>query len=1032
MKILKNVTYTTGWLVWLMLFCLHTGMLQAQTRTVSGTVTDGQGQPLHGVTVTLKGTSTSTQTDAKGNFSIQSANESVVLVFSLIGFEKQEVIPKAATQLQVTLVETNSRLDEVIVVGYGTQKKRNVTGSIVSVSSEDIAERQALNVFDALQGMASGVQIAQESGRPGAESSVRIRGTATMEGGANPLYIVDGAQGVDISSINPDDIESVEILKDGASAAIYGSRSANGVIIITTKRSKAGQPQIKVNYLNSYNNLSHKVPQANAEERRLYERKRGGSGNTSIDSLNPAFNADNDMQDLITQTAQRHQVDLSMSGSSEKLNYYSSLGLLDEDGIILNSWYKRLTGRLNMDYTPNKRFTYGNRLQFSYRNDNRIHEGNTLAQALRRPPTFAVYFPDGTLAPTISGARNPLAWALLNEDEFDIYDANIYNYFKFNIIDGLKFTADGTFRFNYDHNREFTPKLLNTNTGATVTAVSNGSERDDITSYWMVQGFFNYDKNFGGSHDVTGVLGVSAERESFRRVNIAGNNWVSEEIPSMNAAQELILNQIYTNGIRSTQASAFGRLGYSFRDRYIVESNFRLDGSSRFGKDSRWGFFPSIAGAWRFSDETFMQATRKFLDDAKVRISYGVTGNDRIGQYDAIQRYVFGSNFYNGVSGVVPNTLFGNSTLSWETTKQLNTGLDLSFFKGRLTIEADYYDKITDDLLYNAPLASETGFDNVRVNLGSIQNRGVEFTVGGSPLRKQHFNWHTSINFSRNRGTVRELADGTQMIVSGIWLVEEGQPLGNFYGWQQLGVYAYDESNAWSEDWQQLTPNFSDAGEFSHYTLNGQLYNGNINQLETTGSVSKGGDAIWLDANGDGIIDETDRIILGNAQPNWMAGWNNSFTYKNFGLSFNFYFSYGGSLYNQSRWLNGRFTTSGATPDPYIIHNAWWHPGDVTDVPLPRNNGMDNMRELNSFFVEDASFIRLRNAKFTYKLPARWVSPIGISLANVYVYGNNLFTWTNYSMYDPEISFGNPLQMGRDTGRYPRKREIGVGLNINF
>lgn len=1024
---------TTKCSVWLVIyFTLCSSVSWAQTTIVKGRVTNNAQQPLKGVTVTLKGSTISTQTDTQGLFNIAPITQPGVLTFSIVGFSSKETPVKPGADLQITLMEVTSHLDEVIVVGYGTQKKRNVTGSIVSVSSEDIAERQALNVFDALQGMAPGVQIAQESGRPGAGSSVRIRGTATMEGGADPLYIVDGAQGVDITSINPDDIESVEILKDGASAAIYGSRSANGVIIITTKKAKSGQPQIKVNYLTSYSNLAHKVPQANADERRLYERKRGSSGSLSVDSLNPSFNADNDMQDLITQTAPRHQLDLSLSGSGEKLNYYGSLGLLNEDGIILNSWYKRLTSRFNMDYSPSKRFTYGNRLQFSYRNDNRIHEGNTLAQALRRNPTLAVYFPDGTLAPTIAGAMNPLAWATLRRNEFEVYDANIYNYFKINIIDGLKFTADATFRFNYDHNEAFTPKLLNTNTGATVEAVSNGSERDDISNYWMVQGFFNYDKNFGGKHDLSGVLGVSAEQDAFRRVNLAGNNWVSEEIPTMNAAQELILNNIYTNGLRSTQASAFGRLGYSYLDRYIVESNFRVDGSSRFGKNNRWGFFPSISAAWRFSDEAFMQATRNVVDDAKLRISYGVTGNDRIGQYDAIQRYVFGSNFYNGISGVVPNTLFGNNLLGWETTKQFNAGVDLSFFNGRLTVVADYYDKITSDLLYNAPLAYETGFDDVRVNLGSIQNKGIEFNIGGFPFRKNNFQWHTSVNFARNRGTVRELADGTEMLVNGIWLIEEGQPLGNFYGWQQLGVYAYDESNAWSGDGRQLTPHFNVNGEFSHYTLHGETYAGAITQLETTGSISKGGDAIWLDANGDGVIDETDRVILGNAQPRWVAGWINSLTYKDVTLSFNFYFSYGGQIYNQSRWINGRFTTSGATPDPYIIHNAWWQPGDVTDVPIPLNNGMENMRELNSFFIEDASFIRLRNARVAYKLPTTWGAPLGISAINVYAYGTNLFTWSNYSMYDPEISFGSPLQMGRDTGRYPRKREFGMGLNVNF
>lgn len=1000
-------------------------------REIRGRVTDSLDQtPLPGVTVLIKGTARGVNTDAEGRYSIQ-AKEGDVLVFRFLGYLTRETAVGSGSTIDIALQQGSSDLDEVVVIGYGTQRKRNVTGSIVSVSSEDIAERQALNVFDALQGMAPGVQIAQESGRPGAESSVRIRGTATMEGGADPLYIVDGAQGVDISTINPDDIESIEILKDGASAAIYGSRSANGVIIITTKRGKDGRPQIRGSYLNSYSTLSHKIPQANAADRRLYEQKRG-STSVQADSLNPSFNADNDYQDLITQTAQRHQLDLSVGGASDRLNYYGSLGYLDEGGIIKNSWYKRVTGRLNMDYSPGDRFTYGNRIQFSYRTENRIHEGNTLNQAIPRPPTYAVYFPDGSLAPTIAGRRNPLAWALLDKNEYDIYDANIYNYFRFNILDGFTFTADATYRFTYNHNEEFTPRLLNSNTGATSEAVSNGRERDDLTNYWMVQGYFNYDQTLGGLHELAGVLGVSAERRSFRRNNIAGNDWVSEEISTINAAQELLLNDIYTNGIRSTQASVFGRLGYSYQGKYIIQSNFRADGSSRFGVDNRWGFFPSVSAAWRFSDEGFMEGIRHFLDDGKIRISYGITGNDRIGEYDAIQRYVFGSNFYNGVSGVVPHTSFANSTLGWETTKQFNVGLNLTLFNSRLNIEADYYDKITDDLLYNAPLAYETGFNNVRVNLGSIQNKGVEFIVSGYPVQKTGFQWHTSVNFARNRGTVRELYEGTELLVDGIWLVEEGKPLGNFYGWNRLGVYAYDESNAWTDDGLQLTPVFTGDGEFDHYTLNGERYNGNVNQLETTGSVSKGGDAIWQDMNGDRVIDDTDRIILGSAQPKWTGGWINTFSYKDVSLSFNFYVSYGGAIYNRSRWVMSTFRTSGATPDPYIIHNAWSQPGDVTDVPVPANNGMENVRELNSFYVEDASFIRLRNARLSWQLPDRLISPLRLSAASIYVYGNNLLTWTDYSWWDPEISFGNPLEMGRDTGRYPRKREFGLGVNVNF
>lgn len=1021
-------------------FFISGQVLAQDQKKITGTVSDKAGKtPLPGVSVQVKGTEQGVTTDEEGKYSIQ-APSGAVLEFSFVGYGTREVRVGADTKIDVLLAQSVDKLDEVVVVGYGERQRRNLTGAVVSVGSEQIAERQALNIFDALQGQTPGVEIAQRSGRPGAGSSVRIRGTATMEGGADPLYIVDGAQGVDINTINPNDIESIEILKDGASAAIYGSRSANGVVIVTTKRGREGPPQIKGSYLNSYSTLSHKIPQANAADRRLYEQKSGAmlDGASLQDTINPSFNADNDYQDLLTQTARRHQLDLSLGGAGDKLNYYGSLAYLDEGGIILNSWHKRITGRLNMDYYPGERFTYGSRIQFSYRDQNLIHEGNTLTDALRRPPTYAVHYPDGSLAPTINGRTNPLAWALLRKDEDDIYDANIYNYFKFKILDGLTFTADAAYQFTYQHAEVFEPELLHTNTASPAEPISYGGEQDWLTNYWIVQGYFNYDKTLGKVHKLTGVLGVSADRFSFRRSNIAGNDWVSEQIPTINAAQQLILNDIWTNGIRRTQASAFGRLGYSYMEKYIIESNFRLDGSSRFGKDNRWGFFPSVSGAWRFSDESFLDWSDGYLDDGKIRVSYGVTGNDRMGtsdwegNYDALQRYVFGSSFYNGVSGVVPATLFGNPALGWETTKQFNVGLDLTLFDERLSLQADYYDKITDDLLYNATMPHETGFDNVRVNVGSIQNKGLELNLRGYPVRGQNFQWHTSVNFSRNRGTVRELAEGTELLVRGIWLVQEGEPLGNFYGWKQLGVYAYDESNAWTDDGRQLTPVFQDNGGFSHYTLNGERYNGDVNQLQTVGTASKGGDAIWQDVNGDRVIDDADRIILGNAQPEWTGGWINTLTYKGISLSFNFYMSYGGSLYNQSRWVMSTYLTTTETPDPYIIHNAWSQPGDVTDVPIPVNNGMENVRELNSRYIEDASFIRLRNVKLTWALPERFISPLGLSAAGIYVYGNNLLTWTNYSWFDPEISFDNPLQMGEDTGRYPRKREFGLGVNLNF
>ncbi|SEM67582.1 TonB-linked outer membrane protein, SusC/RagA family [bacterium A37T11] len=1003
--------------------------VKLQQLEVSGTVSDANGT-LTGVSVYVKGLSgRGTTTDAKGHFRLVIPDKTVTLTFSMVGYVRKEVPLTDTNPLKVLLEADNSNLDEVVVVGYGQQKKRDVTGAISSISRADIEKRQAINIFDAMQGQASGVQIAQESGRPGAGSSMRIRGTATLQGGADPLYIVDGAQGVNIEGINPADIASIEILKDAASAAIYGARSANGVVIITTKKGIEGKPQINVNYLQSFSNLSHKIAQSNAALRRLYLYKRNGTAENSLDSLNPSFNADNDYQDLLTQTGVRNQVDLSVSGANKNLNYYSSLSYLKDKGIILNSYSDIARARFNMDYRPNDKFSIVNRIQLSYQKENRISDGNTLNQAIQRPPSFAVYLPDGTLAPVIGGRRNPVAEALLNKNEFDSYDGNIYTALSYEFIKGLRLTTDANVKVDYTHNLKFTPKLVSTSN------INEGADLTDFNTYWQLQAYLNFHRTFTGDHDVTAVFGLAADKDYSRGSDLSGSNYVSETVLTLNSAQLLDQGGTYTSGTRNTSASAFGRVGYSYKGKYLFNSNFRMDGASRFGKDKRWGFFPSASLGWRFSEERFLKNSSGFLDDGKLRFSYGETGNDRIDNYAAIQRYVFGQYYYNGVSGVVQNSQLGNSLLSWEATKQFNLGIDLSFFKGRLTFVGDYYRKITDNLLYNAPLAYETGYSSVQVNVGSIQNKGFEFMLTGIPVRSKQFEWNISYNMSFNNNTVRKLYGGTSILSgSGKWLIEEGQKLGNFYGWKALGVYSYDVSNAYSENWDRLTPvDVSPDGKSAGgYTLDGKPYNGPVQQLYTQGNISKGGDVIWENERRDSVIDDNDRMILGNAQPKFVAGLANSFSYKSVSLSFDVYVSWGGKIYDKARYGLNTFGTTNVTPEPDAIIGAWNKQGDVTDWPIAKNNSMGNVRELNSNYIEDASFIRLRNLKVSYRLPLPLVTRIHLKGIGIYAYANNLLTWTNYKWFDPEISFNNALEMGVDNGRYPRKREFGLGLNVSF
>lgn len=1036
---LRNVIYSikTKFLLALILVSGFKGSAAAihfnvwQNTVITGKVVDENGESLPGVSVTIKNTTIGTTANVDGIYSLNvpAQYSAGTLVFSFIGFTTKEIPINGRKQINIKLVPDRKVLDEVVVVGYGIQAKRDITGSIVSVSSKEIEKRQAIDVLDALQGQVSGLQISSESGRPGAGNSVRIRGTATLEGGAEPLYIVDGAQGVNIDGINPSDIESIEVLKDGASAAIYGSRSANGVIIITTKKGQQGKPRITSSYLQSFSKLANKLPQANAEQRRLFDFKLGRNSALSIDSLNPSFNADNDSQDLLTRTAVRNQVDVSVGGGSKQINYYGSFGYLKDEGIVLNSYANVARARFNMDYRPTDKFTYSNRIQLSYQEENRINEGLTLNQAIGRPPTFRIFFPDGTLAPTIGGRRNPVAQALLRVNSYDIYNTNIFNAINYDFSKSLKFTTDANLRFGYTKNLTFNPKLLSNN-----LIDNSGSDNSTLQTYWQVQSYLNYDKTLAKDHKFTGLIGVAIDKNFRKENSINGTNYLSESVLTLNSAQLLSLGG--SGESANTSASLFGRIGYNYKGRYLFNSNLRYDGASRFGSDNRWGFFPSVSVGWRFSDEKFMNWTDKFLEDAKIRLSYGATGNDRIGDYAAIQRYVFGQNYYNGISGVVQNSQFGNNILSWESTEQLDIGTDLSFFKGRLSFVADYYVKTTRDLLYNAPLPSEYGFNSVQVNIGSIKNRGFEFIFNGSPIKSNSFQWDASYNMSFNINTIEELYKGIPLLPgNGNWLLEEGGKLGNFFGWRALGVYQYDVSNSYSSDWRRLTPvNVASNGKTAGgFTLNGTPYTGPIQQLSTNGNILKGGDVIWFNPNNDGVIDDADKIILGNAQPKFIAGLFNSFSYMNFALSFNFYTSWGGKIYNAARRELNTFNTVNVTPEVDAIVNAWYKQGDITVWPKAQQNSPSgNIREVNSNYIEDASFIRLRNLKFGYNIPAKYSSRLKLQNVGLYIYGANLATWTNYKWFDPEISFDNALQMGQDNGRYPREREFGLGLNVNF
>lgn len=1016
------------------LFAFHF-TLHAQS-TVRGIVRDSKGNGLEGVSVQVKNSTTGTTTNAEGHYAIAVVDKNAVLVFSSTGYLSKGETVGNRSSIDVTLNQSANNLDEVVVIGYGTQRKKDVTGAVTSVNAKQIEERQAINIADALQGQAAGLLVINGAGEPGAESSITIRGGSTFSSAGNgPLYVVDGVVGANASSLNPNDIQSIDVLKDAASSAIYGSRAANGVIIITTKKGLEGKPRVDVRYLHTWGSMAHKLRQANAAEVRLFRQKQSpnsSSAGTSTDSLNPGFNADNDYQRALTRIAKKDQIDLSVSGGSKNINYYNSLRYVNDNGLILNSWARQVQLRTNIDFSPSTRFKYSVRFQFGYRKRNDINEGNTINQTFQRPTNFTLYYPDGSLTGYVSGRRNPLSVALYEVNLDDRYDAQLFNEIQYTILKNLKLTSNYTFQYIQGHELDFSPKILSSNNPLS----NSGSEGFSRTTQWQFQSYLNYDKYFG-VHRVSAMAGFSAEREQNNSTSTDARNYANENIIAVNSAQTILPADFSASA--NSLASFFGRLGYSYKSKYTVNGTFRYDGSSRFGKQTTWGLFPSVGVAWRLSDEKFMDWSRSFLTDAKLRASYGVVGNERVGNYDAIQRYGFGNYYYNGLSGVAFGTTFGNPRLSWESLVQTNIGLDLTLFKNRLSFTADYFDKTTEDLLYNRPLPRETGFTGVRVNLGSLQTKGVEFQLTAVPVSTKDFEWNVISNFTKYTSRVKSLYNHESFLSGNTgeggnagWLIQEGGRLGDFYGWKALGVYAYDQSNAYDDNWTQLTPVFDNNGNFTGYTLDGKVYTGDVHSLYNKGSKLRGGDVIFQNLNADSLIDDRDRMVIGNAQPDFYAAIINTFRYKQFSLSFTFNTMWGNQIYNNAAQTLDNYGTTHIIPRPATIYAAWTKPGDVTDVPeISRRQTTGNFK-MNTRFLEDGSFLRLSYLRLSYSLQPQWAQKVFTKGINAYVYGSNLLTWTNYSWFDPEFPSNDPLQMGQDGGRYPRRREIGLGLNVNF
>ncbi|WP_159447300.1 SusC/RagA family TonB-linked outer membrane protein [Cellulophaga tyrosinoxydans] len=1009
----------------LMFSSFTTTKLHAQQR-IKGTVIGIDGTPIPGVTVLQKGTSRGTATDFDGNYSLELITGSKTLVFSALSYETKEISIGNKTNIIVTLAEDVAALEEVVVIGYAPIERKKVLGAISTVKSESIEQASPVQAFDAVQGKLAGVQILSNNG-PGAGFDIRVRGVSTFGSGTQPLYVVDGQQLDDIDNLDPSDIASLEVLKDGATAAIYGSKAANGVVLITTKSGKSGKLSLDVSTLTGINTLVGDIAVANTAQRILYERLRSNNTNNLTtqerDSLSLLSRNSYDLQALLTRPAFRHQTNVALSGGGDKTRFYWNSGFLNEDGVVRNSDYRRINTQIKVDIDVTKKLKFGTNARLSYEKQNGINAGAVLGQIVARIPYYPLFEPNGDYVPTLFGRQNPLAQADLRTQDNRNFRAQIFNYAQLTLLP--KLTVKSTLGINYRSNKrnDFTPGFLVGNNG---TGDSNGRERQDLTYDIQQENYLNY-KNSFGKHDVAAFAGMQIQKY-FREYSDFSSIFNSDIVTTFNNATP---GAIISNNFdeRHNLYSLFAGVNYDFADKYLVGGTIRRDGSSRFGDENEFGYFPSATLGWRISNENFLIESN-VVNNLLIRASWGIVGNERVGNYEFTGAFEPGF-VYNGLSGVAPTRL-GNSELGWEETESKNLGFDLSMFKKRLEINFDLWEKNTTGLLAVTPLPEESGFAGIRRNVGAVNNRGIDFSITGTLLKSKDFSWRSNFNIGLLENEVIKLDGGTPFD-SGSYRIEEGQPIGNIFGYNNLGIFQYNESNAFTPEGVQLTPNFDNSGTFVNYTLNGSEYTGTVNQLRAANQTLQGGDVIWEDLDGNFIIDAEDRKIIGNGLATVYGGFSHDIRYKNFNVSLLFDYSLGQDIYRRYDETRNDLNSANETPSPDYILGSWREPGDITEYPRLSRVPQQRLRP-NSFYVTDGDFIKWRYVRFNYSLSNKVLENIpGIKAVSINLALNNVLTWTNYIGYNPELgNRGNALQVNQDDLRYPNDREIILGLKVQF
>ena len=978
-------------------------------KKITGQVIDENKEPMIGVSILIVGTSTGTVTDFDGNYTLNVPQGNKELQFSYVGYETKIVaLPTSGSVLNVQMKSDSQVLSDVVVIGYGTQRKSDLTGSVTNVSSKDFNMGLVSSPEQLINGKISGVQIMSNSGSPTAGSTIRVRGGASLNASNDPLIVLDGVpleqggisgnDGNFLSLINPNDIESMQILKDASSAAIYGARAANGVVLITTKRGKLGAPQVKMSAYVGFSKLGKKIDALNTEQYKdlMKDLKAVSDVAPNIPENETRYV---DWTDLFFGTGVNQNYQLSVANGTEKLQYFVSGGYSDEQGIVEKAHFNRYNFRANLDSEQTKWLKMALNFAYSHTGGQWVNESRSSLRAgsilsvVNTPPFMQKWNPydPNEYDEQAYGARilNPLA-ANAADSNTNTDHINGSLGFTVDIYKGLKFKTTFGIELTNEHWDYYLDPISTSDGRGTKGRVEESFSRN---FEWLFENLLTYDCSFN-KHNLSILGGATQQRAQYNASWMAGFDLAESypDIHSISAANQLDKDACGSSASAWTLASFLGRIAYNYDSRYLLTVNFRADGSSRFAPGHRWGTFPSVSAGWRISSEKFMQPLQDIVTDLKLRAGWGMNGNQGgFGNYaymasmSASKLPVSEGNLYPGLA-IRPGSA-ANKELTWEKTSQWNLGLDLTMFDSRLSFSVDAYYKKTTDLLLTVSLPENVVPSSVTRNDGEMVNKGMEFTVSSQNL-KGNFQWNTDFNISFNRNKLTKLGLNKVYYYAEMYeskekavILKEGLPLGTFFGYISEGV-----------------------------------------DPET-------GNIIYRDLNGNGFIDPEDRTTLGNAQPKFIYGMTNTFSYAGFDLSVFLQGSQGNKIFNASR-IDMEGMTDFRNQSVRVL-DRWKRPGMITNVPRVGNTENNHN---SSRFVEDGSYLRLKTVTLSYNFPKKWLNKIHLSRLQAYVTGQNLFTLTKYKGYDPEVNAfgGDSVAQGVDYGTYPQSRAVIFGLNVEF